>query len=415
MSAIWLESPAWWGLLALALPIAIHLLTRQRRRTLAFPSLRFLQATRFAALKRRALSDAPLLVVRLLVMTAAVAAVAAPVFITPARRAAWDRRTARAIVEMWPNGVNAAAPPASAREIIAAEQSSAFVHRRDVAAGRAADAIVAAVEWLNRQPPAARELVIAGDMRAGLLTEADMTSIPAAVGIRFLPLAGEVPPRSLTWPVISTSAPDAGAAAVHSLTVTLDDEATGVVREAAARGRQDVLSVVASPTDAAVAAAIAEAVLAEGLVLSVSPARRVIVELQGAPHRPLTTPAPAGWMREVLEMVPGGGGERDGALVARVALPPSDPRAVHEVARIARAALTEPLDRFEPRRVSAATLAAWSRPPGGVPESAPIANERDGRWLWVVALALLAVEQVMRRRPAIAASRQTAAEEARVA
>jgi hypothetical protein len=397
MTAVWLEPVAWWGMLALAAPIVIHLLARRQSRTLAFPSLRFLQATRLAAIRRRALSDVLLLFVRLLVIATAVAAMAAPMFITPARRTMWERRTARAVVELWPEGARSAEQPAPTRETIEAERSSAFVSRTDLATGRAADAIEAAVDWLHQQSPAARELVIAGDIRAGLLTDADVAAVPSAIGIRFLPLAEGVPPRSFASSVISGSTSEAGAPVLRSVTVTAEDGATRVVYRDAPRRAADVLSIVASASDAAFVAAMAEAILAEGLVLPTPADRRVIIELPGAPVRPVTTPAAAAWMREVLETVPDGGGERDGALVARVALSPSDPRAVGEAARIARAALTPPLDDREPRRVSAATLAAWSRPPGGVPQSAPIGNEGDARWVWLAVLSLLAIEHVIRR------------------
>ena len=75
----WLLPIAFAGLVTLAIPIAIHLLVRQRSRRLSFPSLRFLQSTPLAALKRRTLQDWPLLAVRLLILAAAVAALAAPV------------------------------------------------------------------------------------------------------------------------------------------------------------------------------------------------------------------------------------------------------------------------------------------------------------------------------------------------
>ena len=95
---IWLQPAVLWALAAVALPIAIHLLARARSRRMLFPSLKFLRESQVAALRRRAIDDWPLLIVRLLVVAAATAALAAPVFVSAGRRAAWDRRVARAIL-----------------------------------------------------------------------------------------------------------------------------------------------------------------------------------------------------------------------------------------------------------------------------------------------------------------------------
>ena len=100
MRVVWLQPWAWAGLAALAAPILIHLLARHRQRELLFPTLRFVRATQLAALKRRVIADVPLLVVRLLILTAAIAALAAPVFVSAARQRTWAARTARAIVAL---------------------------------------------------------------------------------------------------------------------------------------------------------------------------------------------------------------------------------------------------------------------------------------------------------------------------
>jgi hypothetical protein len=98
VSVVWLAPLALTGLALVALPILIHLLARHRSRRLLFPTLRFLPTSQLAALRRRSIADWPLLVVRVLIITAAVIAAAAPVFVSAARRAAWDARLARAIV-----------------------------------------------------------------------------------------------------------------------------------------------------------------------------------------------------------------------------------------------------------------------------------------------------------------------------
>ena len=98
MDVIWLAPWAWVGLVTVALPIAVHLLTRQQAPVLRFPTLRFIRPTRLAALRWRRLEDLALLGIRLAVLAAAVAALAAPVFVSAERQQQWRARVARAVV-----------------------------------------------------------------------------------------------------------------------------------------------------------------------------------------------------------------------------------------------------------------------------------------------------------------------------
>ena len=56
MSVSWITPAALIGLALAALPIAVHLLARQRARVLAYPSLRFLRETQLAAWRRRSVA-----------------------------------------------------------------------------------------------------------------------------------------------------------------------------------------------------------------------------------------------------------------------------------------------------------------------------------------------------------------------
>src|SRR5207249_6644417 len=82
----------------MAAPILIHILVLRRAERFSFPTLRFLQPTRHAAIRRHLVEDVGLLAVRAAILAAAVAALAAPLIITAARRQAWERRIVRAIV-----------------------------------------------------------------------------------------------------------------------------------------------------------------------------------------------------------------------------------------------------------------------------------------------------------------------------
>ena len=77
----WLNPSALFGLAAVAVPVLIHLLVQRRAERFAFPTLRFLQPTRLAAIRRHVLEDLPLLVVRVALLAAG----------APATASAWPR------------------------------------------------------------------------------------------------------------------------------------------------------------------------------------------------------------------------------------------------------------------------------------------------------------------------------------
>ena len=95
---IWVNPLALFALAAVAAPILIHILIQRRAERIPFPTLRFLQPTRLAAIRRHLLEDLPLLAVRVALLAAAAAAFAGPLLVTAARRNAWDRRSVRAVV-----------------------------------------------------------------------------------------------------------------------------------------------------------------------------------------------------------------------------------------------------------------------------------------------------------------------------
>ena len=95
---LWLNPSALFALAAVAAPILIHILIQRRAERFPFPTLRFLQPTRLAAIRRHLLEDVPLLAIRIALIAAAVAALAGPLLLTGARRQAWDRRIVRAVV-----------------------------------------------------------------------------------------------------------------------------------------------------------------------------------------------------------------------------------------------------------------------------------------------------------------------------
>ena len=182
---IWLNPLALFALATVAAPILIHILVQRRAERFPFPTLQFLQPTRLAAIRRHLLEDLALLAVRAALLAAAVAAVAGPLVVTPARRQAWDRRLVRAIVTDGP-GVPR---PFEGRDRGA--ESPAPHQQEEFAGASLADGIRRALVWLHDAPPARREIVVASTLAIGSITAADVAGIPADVGVRFERTSGE--------------------------------------------------------------------------------------------------------------------------------------------------------------------------------------------------------------------------------
>lgn len=362
MSILWLVPAAFAGLIALAAPILVHLLTRQERRPIAFPSLRFLTATRLVALRRRRIHDWLLLAVRAATLAVAVAALAGPILITASRAQTWNTRVARAIVTV--DGVQAPAD----------EVSSAFASKVVPAEVKLAAALRSGTEWLAAQRPAARELLIVGDLREDAIDDADLAMVPAHVGIRFLPTSEGSTVSDVTVRALRR---DADRVTVDERRVQLAPTETRVEpgRSGDAGPRIDVH---AAADDQGAAEAALAALLAEGTLVDRPDVRHVVVLWPGA------TPMP----------------EADGALIVRVPERPAGAAAVDALRTAMGRVLDDPALPREPRRIAPADLARWSRTPGPSPADAKPQDEGDRRVLWGVALALLAIEWLLRRERA---------------
>jgi Aerotolerance regulator N-terminal len=397
MTIFWLQPWAWLGLTALIVPVVVHRLARQQHRRLLFPSLRFLHTTRLSAFRRWKITDWGLLVVRLLIVGLAVAALASPVFVSADRQRAWAARTARAVVVV--SAVEDTPDAAEAPALAAEERAAAFVGREFlVRSAEIANGIRDAAMWLDQQPPAAREVVIIGDLRAGTLTAGDLAALPPHIGIRFMPLASTEPTREFQLAAISEHDATTGA---YQLRTTLGDLATGVEYSPIGMAHGTVVEVRAAPAHQQRVEAARRAVLREGLVLPRDSNRRTIIEFEGAPLVPSPTivrPPRLAWMRKALERMDNvQGGEQDGALVVATEVAGDDPRVVHLIAQVVTEAFADDRRDVEPRRVPASTLAAWARPSSGVPPDVKPGDEGDRRWIWIAVLALLAFETWMRR------------------
>jgi hypothetical protein len=338
MSLTWLAPAAWWLAALAAVPIAMHLLARHRRQPLRFPTVRFLEDVPAATRRRWQVDEPVLLAVRVLVVLAVAAALAAPVLVTPARQARWDAPLARAIV----------ATPALAESAAAAVPAVEGDTRRfvtdDVPAG-----VADAAAWLAPHRLSRREIVIVAPLTRGTLDADDVRAVPADIGVRVV-RAG-LPPTG-SGPRVRMQLVDDTLWRIRE-TVSLDDSGTTVRETARAVSSSRVIEPVAAPADAAAAEAARRAVLRRGVVLDVTN------------EAPLRVP----WTGEITTFAAAVDAHRGDGLGR------------------------------DPAPISAAALEAMTRPPAPRGPSAPH-DEGDRRVAWLLVLVLLGVETWWRRRPA---------------
>lgn len=366
MSMFWLSPAVLLGTALVAIPIAIHLLARQHGRRLDYPSLRFVQPSALAALRRRTVQDAALLACRMAIIVAAVMALAGPVLQTPSRSSAHEARVARAVVVM-PGTTPVAMPDAAGDAFV-----SQFFARAEIG-----DAIADAIRWLDEQPPARRELLLAGAFPRGSVTAGELGAIPNSVGIRFMATASPGTARDVLVPVLRSQA---GGLVIEQRQVRLEDDETKVSAGTLMPVADGLVRIVAAASDQPLAEAALRAALGAGLRWS-SPGTRVLVVWEGA-----SEPA----VQRLLA----------GATPVRMARPAPASTAASAIAAAVEHVTATPPIGLEPVAISDEQLRSWSRAPGAVPADATPADEGDRRWFWGLALALLALEHFLRRSAA---------------
>jgi hypothetical protein len=420
---IWLNPAAWIAIAVTAVPVLIHLLVHRRAERFPFPTLRFIQPTRLAAIRRRVLEEIPLLAVRLAIVAAAVAAFAGPLVITSTRRSEWNGRVVRAIVIDARTDV---APPVQ-------REDTAFRTER-FRAQSLSDGIRRAIAWLDTAPPARREVVITGPLTIGSIVDADLAAVPATIGIKFERIGAPPQERSVaTTPLLEPEG------TVRRM-VTLSGPRTSVSDARADAVTPWPIEVVATPDARPTIQAAIEAVTSQHvrMVPSDHPLRLLLVDQAGrTPATSEASPLRLPWMSDAVARI-----ARDADLQTEAARVPTgfaDPRfsappwqpiaagadgrplisaaeasgtLVIASAANAGALLTPLLLRSLANNTAApdaamqaevlpiadGQLRAWTRPPAAVAAPRLETVERDDRrWLWVGVLALLGVEAWMRR------------------
>jgi hypothetical protein len=439
----WQHPAAFWFLPLVIVPVIIHLLRVHRANRMLFPSLRFVQPSRSAAVRLRFPSDWFLLLLRMSIVGLAVCAVAAPVMLTERRIAAWNAKVARAVVVDDSDSMQLT----TAREAAHAELASA-AYGRTFEVKNVDSGIAHAVAWLKSSPPARRELVVISDFQRGTMDANTTAQVPPAIGLRIVNVG---PPKARTT-IAGTEMLGFDKVATRQQAIELTNDTTAVSLESRQPPPIEGLRVVNATTEERDA-------LLRTLAIAGTPASSpqepiaIVFDTEGAKQGTAAaalelTPLHDGWMlrtalrmrddrslistaasavatrplrgeppwaplvtdRQGHPMVSAATARNE--LVLRVAAAPDSLLAV----AVGRAALrgrhaTNEYVEHEIASIDAAALATWTRAPAAVDRTAwRTADSNDSRWCWLAALILLGVEQFVRVRRL-----RTAQEVARVA
>jgi hypothetical protein len=421
----WLNPAAFFGLLAVAVPVFVHLFGRRVAKRQRFPSLRLLQLATPSASSRSEPSDVLLMLVRSALVGAAALALAQPLWPSPDRA---DRAMlpARAIIVDTSGSMRrrmsdgssaldrartmARAQLDSAREGIMIETSMPGANIR------------AGASWLETQS-GSRQVVVISDFQRGAVQDGDLAHL--ATGIGFRPMRVDVSPQDSV------------------LTDVLFGRVTMRARETVAAWNNSVaagdsfpVAILSSPGDSLEVRS--SLVAARQLVPIVDGVRNIAVlypgyagapELvrqgtrlnkpwqgdfllrvrtqplisQAAPDRPASDcgglqSAPVhNATGDVIATVAAGVGSQPELLVFSCAKAGSTSGTALLTAVALAAIPITALSEAEPTVLPDEQLTTWERPPTemgpvGIDETSP-----DGRWLWLVALLLLVVEEWIRR------------------
>jgi hypothetical protein len=400
---IWASPAAWALALLTALPVLAHLWSRKRPLALPFPTLRFLRAATPISRRLGQVHDWPLLLLRLAIVVVICAAASGPTLATRWRQRAWHARLHRVIV-VGADGA-AAAATAAVNDLRKSASSSTVLgpgELIDILGESIAQADRSASDHLT-------ELAVVWSGSRNVLTASDVADIPARVGIRLVPVAAAA---GLPAP----AAPDASAA---DLDIRTDDAA---LRDAL-RADIERLRLPPAATPVRLLWSAAPGVHGANAAPASGDAHRQVLRaldemaddvrlrdaadrsLKAAPDGDASAVAPAkaerGATAKVLARSPAGdvllrGWAEEGCVVLDLGAAPRSPLTWWSLVS-AREALAR-IDRTAPaQRWSAADVASATRE-GRVPTDSSLPGGLDTRAAWSLALALLLIEQVWRRR-----------------
>ena len=397
----WAIPAAFAGLVLLAGPILVHMLLRRNARRVVFPTTRFFEVTRAAAVRFQRPSDIGLLIIRCAIVLAAVLAATQPTLLGAWRTARWNERVARAVV------VDTSRSVTSQQDVahLADQEMTAFTSARFESADLR-DATRRAAEWLGRTPPARREVVIVSDFQRGALDRDALDAIPAGAGLRFI--------RAGTRPALADARlPATSGWRGSEWQGTIDVRVDSTLATWTRHNTPKIAWLTTRQADADAEAA-ARAVAGAGSfgVAAGDEGHRVAVAFTGAPPAAGEQPVTTDWMlqselalrRSSLLRQSGAEiktGEQGGSLVVHVNVGAAEPMAPAVIRAVMLAVRPASIaDReMEVATIPDAELARWRRNPGPVEPGAavPPGGTTDARWLWAAALLLLGTETWLRR------------------
>lgn len=383
---------AWLGLLALAVPILVHLFSRKPARTAAFPSLRFLDVSRVLPTRRTQLSDLPLLLVRCAIVVFAVAALAQPLFNVTHDSRGTVARPRVIVLDTLPSAHDSLARATAMREVAAITQDNPSSLL--ICTNSPRQAMPGAIAWLREQRAELRdglrgELVVISHFRGDALDSLDLATLPTDIALRLVRTAtrsthAAATMASVTWSTSATAVVvDATMRAVRALNPT----AFGDVAERDG----DHHIVIASPD-------------ADSLPAWTRDARPLSAPWMGdvlaALHRDTNM---SGAMPDVtIATLPSARGADRLLLLSRA---PSDGLATAALLLASSRALAPMQSTGDTTLVSDERLRRWERAPSTSPRAAPSSasddfemGPSDARYFWLLVLLLLGVETLMRRR-----------------
>jgi hypothetical protein len=439
---IWQNPWALLGLLALAVPLLIHLLGRRNARVLPFPTLRFLAASQLRLTRRARVTDWLLLIVRLGIVAAAAVALAQPLILGLDRRRELDRALARVIiVDTSASMRRATSQGTPARDVARTEAgrlAADAVASSVLESAAPAQTLEGAAAWLRKQT-GRREIAILSDFQLGTVGPSDLAVVPAEIGLRL----HRIDVRNDTGAIETVTRLENQETVAR---ITLGPEHTDVewsARPIEPEVQAGELRIMAGAAERAAAQAAARAARTFSAPATGASHPVAIVHPQFEGRAQLARnaePLHGPWMADVLmriradALLVAAAASADaragdafpeyvtvlartsaGATVAVAASGRIDGRAgllvfsLVDAQSLASAALNtailralasaSPAAELEPETLSAATLQNWQRAPGSYAGAADPEGPSDGHWVWLIALALLALETWLRRTP----------------
>ncbi|HEY5545160.1 MAG TPA: BatA domain-containing protein [Gemmatimonadaceae bacterium] len=426
----WLNPAAFGGLLALAVPILVHLFGRRLARRARFPSLRLLRDARPRPATRSRPSDVLLLVVRCAVILAAVLALAQPMWLD-SERARTALIPVRAIlVDTSPSMRRLTSDSTSALQRARALGQRMLDSAREgiiVETLQPGASVAGAASWLQAHS-GVRELVIISDFQAGALVDGQLASVAQGIGIRLVKVS------------VSSVAPGSAEASGGIVRLGLQPNRTDATWATSPEDTTLPIVVLAPAEDAGLVQASVAAVraiaprpgssarkvavvfprysgrreLAAGVAALNSPWQGDRLMALGR-DRLLTDAAASARVTpscdhagvaiahnasgEVVATMAGGSSATDYDVLVFACVEVGTVAGTALLASVVAAVQTAPsLQELEPVVVPDEALRGWERPAS---EPGPRVTEDtspDGRWFWLVAIAFLLAEEWLRRR-----------------